>query len=354
MNPNPKPSATDTIDAVAAQWLARRDRGLTAIEQDAYLQWLREDPRHGATITRLEKVWGVLDQLAEWRPKHSPQPNPDLLAPKRRGRIYWLSTAACAAAAAIALLLFVGLPRSSAPVHRQAIIHPGPERLALEDGSVIELNAGAKVEVNYTPEERRVQLVQGEAHFIVAKNHDRPFIVSADKVSVRAVGTAFNVALDRKEVSVLVTEGTVQVVEHPESAAPAAYPPAGSAETQADGPVPTAVSLTVNQQTVIPLAANVRALPDIQELTPAQMERSLSWQGLRLEFREMALRDVVAEFNRYNRQKLVVNDRDTAAIVVAGTFRADNVEAFVRLLGTDAFGVNASPRGDEIVLRKNP
>lgn len=354
MNPTPKPSATDTIDAVAAQWLARRDRGLTAIEQDAYLQWLREDPRHGATITRLEKVWGVLDQLTEWRPKHSPQPNPDLLAPKRRGRIYWLSTAAFAAAAAVALLLFVGSPQSPAPERRQAIIHPGPERMALEDGSVIELNAGAKVEVHYTPEERRVQLVQGEAHFIVAKNHDRPFIVSANKVSVRAVGTAFNVALDQKEVSVLVTEGTVQVAEHPEPAAMSADPLVGNAEAGTDVPTPTPVSLTVGQQTVIPLSANMRAVPDIQELTPAQIERSLSWQGLRLEFREMPLRDVVTEFNRYNRQKLIVDDRDTAAIVVAGTFRADNVEAFVRLLGTDAFGVNAFPRGDEIVLRKNP
>jgi len=353
MNPPPKPSATDTIDAVASQWLARRDRGLTAAEQDAYLQWLREDSRHGPAITRLEKVWGVLDQLTEWRPKHSPQPNPDLLAPKRRGRIYWLSTAAFAAAAAIALLLFVDLPRSAVPVRRQAIIHPGPERMALEDGSVIELNAGAKVEVHYTPEERRVQLVRGEAHFTVAKNHDRPFIVSADKVAVRAVGTAFSVALDQKEVSVLVTEGTVQVAEHAEAASPAG--PAGATDpvSGAEVPVATAVPLSAGQQTVIALDSGMRAVPDIQDLTPAQMERSLAWQGMRLEFREMPLSDVVNEFNRYNRQKLVVNDAETAAILVAGTFRADNVEAFVRLLDS-GFGVNAFPRGDEIVLRKAP
>jgi transmembrane sensor len=340
MNPNPKPSATDTIDATASQWLARRDRGLTAAEQDAYLQWLREDPRHGATITRLEKVWGVLDQLTEWRPKHSPQPNPDLLAPKRRGRIYWLSTAACAAAAAVALLLFVNLPRAAAPEHRQAIIHPGPERLALEDGSVIELNAGAKVEVHYTPEERRVQLVQGEAHFTVAHNADRPFYVDTGKVSVRAVGTAFSVSLASTEVAVLVTEGKVQVTE---------VGVAGGLATALSPP--PATYLVAGQQTVINLAARTVAAPAVQEVTPAQVERSLAWQGMRLEFVDMPLSDVVAEFNRYNRRKLVIADAPTAAILVGGNFRADNVETFVRLLDS-GFGVTAFPHGDEIVLRR--
>lgn len=354
MNPAPKSPAPDTLDAMAAQWLARRDRGLTAAEQDAYLQWLREDPRHGAAITRLEKAWNVLDQLTEWRPKHSPRPNPDLLAPRRRGKIYWLSTAAFAAVAAVALLLFFSPRKSPPPTQGHAIIHPGPERMALEDGSVIELNSGAKVEVHFTPEERRVQLVRGEAHFTVAKNQDRPFIVGADKVAVRAVGTAFSVSLDQREVLVLVTEGTVQVAEHAVPAV-ASHEPDGDGAPLTDGPAPTPVALTAGQQTVIARATAVRAVPDIQELTPAQLERSLAWQGLRLEFIDMPLGSVVAEFNRYNRRKLVVNDPATAAIVVAGTFRADNVEGFVRLLGNDGgFGVTAFPRGDEIVLRKVP
>jgi ferric-dicitrate binding protein FerR (iron transport regulator) len=37
--------------------------------------------------------------------------------------------------------------------------------------------------------------------------------------------------------------------------------------------------------------------------------------------------------------------------VVGGNFRADNVDAFVRLLDS-SFGVTAFPRGSEIVLRR--
>ena len=91
--------------------------------------------------------------------------------------------------------------------------------------------------------------------------------------------------------------------------------------------------------------------PCRSELTPAEIERALAWQGPRLEFVDMRLSEVVAEFNRYNARKLVVGDRATADILVGGNFRADNVDSFVRLLDV-GFGVAAVPRGDEIVLRR--
>jgi transmembrane sensor len=341
-----KRDLSQEMQDAAASWLARRDRGLTAAEQDAYLQWLRENPQHGATITRLEKVWGVLDHLSDWRPKHSPQPNPDLLAPKRRGRLYWLSTAACAAAAAVALLLWSNQSKPETPA-RQAIIHPGAERMVLEDGSIVELNAGAKVAVNFTPGERRVQLVSGEAFFTVAKNKERPFIVSANQIDVRAVGTAFSVSLGQRAVSVLVTEGKVQVDETaPDGAVTPSSPLVGDMGGSGS-------YLTAGQQATITLAPDTPAVAAVQDVTPAQVERSLSWQGLRLEFPEMPLLDVATEFNRYNRQKLVVADPTAGMLVIGGTFRADNLEGFVRLLET-SFDVKAETRGDEIVLRKAP
>ena len=329
---------------MASVWLSRRDRGLAAAEQDAYLEWLYQNPLHGRAIVQLERVWTSLNKLEQWRPAHSAIPNPDLLAPRRHSRFYWLSTA-LAAAAAVGMALYVWLPSRSGAGggHREAIIHPGPERLALEDGSVVELNAGAKVNVRFTPDERQVQLVNGEAHFTVAKNPDRPFIVSAGKVTVRAVGTAFSVALGLQEVSVLVTEGKVQVVDQPS--------PPDAHVLAPEIPPPT--YLTAGQQAVIRLTADLPSAPVVQEVTPAQIERSLAWQGLRLEFTEMRLGDVVAEFNRYNRQKLVVGDAETAAILVGGNFRADNVDTFVRLLDSGV-GITSVPWGDEIVLRKAP
>jgi transmembrane sensor len=222
--------------------------------------------------------------------------------------------------------------------------------MVLDDGSVIELNAGAKVDVHFTLEERRVELVSGEALFSVAKNPNRPFIVSAGLLSVRAIGTAFSVARSQGAVSVLVTEGKVRLDE------PDGLPrPVGASGAFRElsnlvaGQRAELSTPTLPVQTAIAVAKTALL---IKEVTPIEIERALSWQGIRLEFIDMRLNDVVSEFNRYNARKLVIADAETASIVVGGNFRADNVDTFVRLL-CSGFGVKAEPRGNQIILRSS-
>jgi len=350
-DPDSKTPPGDSADAAAAHWLARRDRGWSAAEQAAFLKWQGADPRHATAVAKLEKVWGMLDRLAERRLAGGLPPDPDLLAPSRRRSLsVWAPLLAAAVVAAFVYYARtpVAGPKTTAappapPAAGQAIIHPGPEQLTLEDGSIVELNGQAKVEVQFTPAERRVRLVRGEAYFAVAKNPSRPFIVSAGAVTVRAVGTAFSVGLGREALSVLVTEGKVRVDETPP---PLAQGPAAPRELSA---------LSAGQQGVIAFSgdygATARGEMKVIELTAAQQDRALAWRSLRLEFVAMPLGRVVAEFNRYNRPQLIVADAETAAILVGGTFRADNVDAFVRLLNA-GFGVSAFPNGENIILRK--
>ena len=336
--------SADSIEAAAAEWLARRDRGLSAAEQTAYARWCREDPRHAAAVRRLEKVWGALDRLAILVALPLAPPNPDLLAPRPRW-VRWAWVPLLGAAAAVAFVFFSHPAATPSRPEKlaQSIVRSGPESLTLEDGSVVELNGDAKIDVQFTPGERRVRLVRGEAYFTVAKNPLRPFIVSANQVTVNAVGTAFSVGLSQREIAVLVTEGKVRVDEVP--------PPAGHKIV----PPRELSALTAGQQGVITLApaADDPAHSEIKvgDLTPAEFDRAMAWSIQRLEFRA-PLGDVAAEFNRYNRRKLVVHDAQTAAIMVGGTnFRADNVDGFLRLLDT-VFGVSAFPRGEEIILRQ--
>lgn len=350
MNPLPSPPS-DRADAEASAWLARRDRGLSAAEQDAYLEWLRADPEHGLAMKKQERVWAVLDHLEQWRPAHSVTPNPDLLAPSHPRRAYWLAAAAVGLAAALAILITRPGPVGPSTLadrapRREAIVHPAPERRFLEDGSLVELNRDAKIEVVFTAAERRVRLLSGEAYFTVAKNPARPFIVEASGVAVRAIGTAFSVALGHTDVAVLVTQGSVQVLDQTRTTDLSA----------GNG----AVVLGAGQRTVVRLirlrpahkATTVPpAPPQVQDVTPAEVERALSWQGMRLEFVEMPLADVVDAFNRYNHRKLHVEDPAIAGLLIGGNFRADNVDAFVRLLDS-GFGIQAEPQGDELRLSR--
>ena len=339
---DPAPES-EAIAHAAAAWVLRLDRGLTAAEQDDFLQWLASDPRHAVQLARHRKNWQRLERLAQWRPEHSARPNPDLLAPTPRGVRCFAPVLALAAAAAVAALVVWRKPAESSPVMRAPAVAvvPAPPvtQRTLEDGTVVELNKGAVLAVEFSPDLRRVRLEHGEAHFTVAKNPARPFVVSARGMDVVAVGTAFNVRLDSAVVEVLVTEGRVRVSELPK-------PVAGSPEKPAVVPL-----LQAGQRAVVSLASQPEA-PQIATLTPGEIARVLAWQHRMLDFTAAPMAEVVAEFNRRNGVQLVIADPELAAVRISATFRSDNIEGFVSLVEM-GFGTRAERHGEsEIWLRK--
>lgn len=341
MNEPVKKNATSADSA--ADWVLRCDRGLSASEQDDFSAWLAADPRHREELARHRGHWRRLDRLAEWRPEHGAVPNPDLLAPPSRRRVApwtWAGVAVAAAAAVVAILLVSPVrPDAGADTEPTA---PGPSQRLLADGSMVELNRDAEIAVAFGAGERRVELLRGEAMFSVQRDVQRPFVVVARGVAVRALGTAFNVRVDAGVVEVLVTEGTVQV-EPPPSASPAS---ALSAATSAP-PL-----LQARQRAVIDLAP-ARLAPQIATLTAGEVERVLAWQHRQLDFTAAPLAQIVAEFNRRNVVQLVVVDPGLAAERISATFRSDNIAGFVRLLEV-GFGAQAEQRGEsEIVLRRD-
>lgn len=339
---NEHPSDATRIEDQAATWVLRQDRGLTAPEQDEFMQWLADDPRHGEVLARQRQNWARLDLLGQWKPEHSSRPNRDLLAPPdevaTESRPRWRPWLALAAAVAVAFVGFIFWPRAGAPAEErppQAIA--AIESRTLADGSVVELNRGAAIAVRFTPTERRVTVERGEAHFTVAKNAARPFIVSAGGVDVQAVGTAFNLRLGHSAVEVLVTEGRVRVDQEA----------AGGGKREVVVP-----ALDRGQRTLVALGAPTPVPARIAPVSDEQMAQLLAWQPRLLEFTSAPLRSVVAEFNRCNAPlHLVVADSDLAEVEVSASLRSDNVEGFLRLLEA-GFGVRVERSGDTIRLRR--
>lgn len=378
MTADPSSFAPD-IDQQAAAWLARRDCGLTAAEQDEFFQWLADDPRHGETLARHQQTVARLKLLAQWQPEHGRRPNPDLLAPgpdwrrgyqpgaasasppARRGTAspasllsssvlsFWLPLAA-AAGLALVLLWERSSSRQTEPDVTPAFASTPPiVRKVLEDGSTIDLNHGAEVEVSYSVARRDVKLLRGEASFAVAKNPDRPFVVNAGGVEVRAVGTAFNVNLRTKTVAVLVTEGRVAVSgeQRRKSRQQGDSPfPDSAADPQGSG-FRSQLILAAGERTVVDLAMS--AEPRIESVPDAEMTRVLAWQPRQLEFNDTPLAQVVAEFNASNRVKMVVDDPQLASVPVGASLRSDNVVGFIRVLES-SFHVKAERRADGVIV----
>jgi transmembrane sensor len=344
-------SAPEEIEQQAAAWVLRCDRGLTPAEQDDFCQWLAADPRHRAEIVRHRKHWSRLDTLVHWRPEFSVHPNPDLLAPPRRSRLQRFLPISLAVAAGVAIAATIlgwhsmasnrGASRTLAT---SAPFSANGQRI-LDDGSIIELNQGAEVTVRYTTVQRQVRLERGEAHFTVTKDPARPFVVTAQGVDIRAVGTAFNVRMERVAVEVLVTEGRVEI-----DGARDKSEPTESHDGRPAKP-PLIPRLEARQRAVVSTAPHA-APPQIATLTSGEIERVLAWQHRMLDFTAKPLRDVVLQFNRYNTVQLVVLDEELASVPISATIRSDNLDAFVRLVEA-GFVARAERRGEsEIVLRK--
>lgn len=86
-------------------------------------------------------------------------------------------------------------------------------RLQLSDGTLVHLNSGTtlKYPVKFIAGENRQVFLDGEAFFDVAKDKKHPFIVNADALNVRVLGTHFNVSNYPEDAAtdVVLVEGSV-------------------------------------------------------------------------------------------------------------------------------------------------
>lgn len=88
----------------------------------------------------------------------------------------------------------------------------GEFSLELADGTRVWLNTESKLRypVAFTGEERRVEM-DGEVYFEVAKNREKPFVVTVNGVDIRVLGTSFNVSAYQEDVVTTLVTGKVQL-----------------------------------------------------------------------------------------------------------------------------------------------
>jgi len=89
-------------------------------------------------------------------------------------------------------------------------------QIVLSDGTKVYLNSGTvlKYPVKFiTGLNRQIYLLEGEAYFDVAKDAKHPFIVNADDMNVRVLGTEFNISTYPEDLSIntVLVEGSVSI-----------------------------------------------------------------------------------------------------------------------------------------------
>lgn len=356
MKANMGTESADGIDAVAVEWLVRRDAGPWGAAEQARLEdWLNASTLNRVAFLRLELAWEEVARLkalgAGIPGDRPPPPGHWSLSPFFNGAAHLESAArkppfssasiarlsggrrlAIAAAATLVLAAGISAYLAFAP-KGDTFTTPvgGLATVPMADGSNVTLNTDSQIRVALSVAERHVELGRGEAFFEVSKDPRRPFVVWAGAKRVIAVGTKFSVRREGDDVEVVVTEGEVRV-----DGGTAGQGPSGGGSAD--------VFLTPGS---IARAGDAGVL--VQRKTLPEAEEQLGWRQGVLMFRDQTLEAAIAEFNRYNMRKIVIQDPAIATLKIEGNFRATNVEAFVRLLES-GFPVHATAQPDQIVL----
>ena len=316
------------IEATAADWIGRRDLGLTPGDQMEFERWLGADERHRAALAELEATWQALQRPRQTGTSELLALELATLRRRRRQR----RTAGVTAL----LLLGAGFLATRPTMAPDTAVVLTSERRTLPDGSVVEFPAGTEFKVEFSNAVRRVTLQRGDAHFQVTKDAARPFQVTAGGVDVRAVGTAFALQYGGLTVDVLVTEGRVTVGPI-------------QTETSAAGRDPALVSAGHRVTMEGPDAPQ----PEVLAVTEAEIDERLAWRKPRVEFSGTPLAKVVALLNQHNELRIVIADPSLEATPLSGVFRLNDTEAFVRILER-GLGVRAERRERDIVLHRVP
>lgn len=341
----------ERIHETAAGWLARLDRGLDDAEATAFTEWLAVDPEHTDAFERQRRNWKRLNTLAEWRPEHAERPNPDLLAPgrtKNRPWRPWLSLVGLGIAASITLVWWVSDHTSPAVKNGNAFIatvEGESEPQTLPDGSMLFAKGVSGVILEFSDHERRVRLDSGEVYFRVVKDPDRPFVVMARGLRLKALGTAFNVRIGNESLELLVEEGRVALE---------------STQSSEDGAFSDSLSvrerrlLVARQRAIIQLEPRQGELqPQIDSLSANELKRVIAWQHRKLRFHNQPLGEIIKEFNRLNDVQMILEDERLSEIEISGTMHSGNIEGFTRLLDA-GFGIQSQATDGYTIMLFDP
>jgi transmembrane sensor len=360
-------NARRTARAEAAAWIVRLHGPHRSPELEAaFRDWLAAHPENGKQFERVTEVWDAGSSV--------PVPGAPRLAT-------WKESASQRTRAAGVLLVICGLVgwgvwRAWAdPTYTTGI---GEQRIVrLDDGTRLSLNSGTRVRIAYDNSERRVELERGEAYFEVAHNPARPFIVTAGNHQVTALGTVFVVRYEAAQTAVTLLEGKVAVLPVPDSASlmqnsAVTNPPDSNGTKSARANRHPSISLPPSPSNGEEAGVRVGAKEagdrefilspgervtftrgGSLKLDEPRMEAVAAWRRGEVMLDKTQLADAIAELNRYDKPRLIIEDPKIAALPVSGIYQAGDSNGFARTVAK-LYNLEIIEQPNRIYLRAPP
>lgn len=312
------------VEQCAADWLiSQRDSSnWSAADQEALEGWLGMSLSHRIAYVRLQAAWSHADRLAVLHQAKSMRALSNQSRPALPRVVAAALAIALVGAAAVAVVTLKSADRMySTPVG-------GHEVIVLADSSRIELNTNTVLRTRVSSGQRIVWLDKGEVLLQIKHDVARPFVVIAGDRRITDLGTEFTVRRNGGKLKVALLSGRAFIDRSDKVSA-------GSSAMLMPGDVAIATANSIS----------------ITKVSAHDLADSLGWRSGTVVFSHTALADAIAEFNRYNRHKLVISDPVIGQLTIGGTFDVRNVEAFADIV-THAIGLKVSQRDRKTVFSR--
>ncbi|WP_312365810.1 FecR domain-containing protein [Ensifer sp.] len=258
-------------------------------------RWLRQSGDHRRAWQYALRTWQLMGEtVPAYEHLWADAPRGNVVAIRRRS---WRRPAMAAVAAmAATLLLFLAGPSLLIRLQADHITAAGQNaRVALDDGTVIELGGDSAIKTEMTASGRHVTLLSGEAFFDVAHDAARPFTVEAGGVRVVVVGTAFDIRLAHEETTVELERGVVQVS-------------VGEARRTPDFRLLPGEMAVVNTNDGGVIRNTI------------QPDQVAAWRSGRIFVKDASIGTVAEQLQRYHSAWIAVPDRKLAGLKVTGLY----------------------------------
>lgn len=206
-------------------------------------------------------------------------------------------------------------------------------QLILADGTKVWLNAGSRMAFpNKFSGKKREVFLEGEAYFEVAHNAKVPFYVNTNDISIKVLGTKFNISAYKtdKQTEAVLLEGKVAVRDR------------------------SAMGL-LNRETL--LAPNQKASFNRENKTisisnEVDADFAIAWTEGWFKFSQQNLNGVLNKLQRYYNVQFVFDSGFSTADLITGKLDLkESIEQTMLALG-DVAGIKYRINGDQVVIEK--
>ncbi|MFV5696869.1 FecR family protein [Flavobacterium sp. ZT3R17] len=203
--------------------------------------------------------------------------------------------------------------------------------LELSDGTIVHLNSGTtlKYPVRFIAGENRQVFLDGEAFFDVTKDKKHPFIVNADNLNIRVLGTHFNVSSYPEDnlTDVVLVEGSVGLYTANEK-------------------------FDANKNTILKpgYKGSFNRKDNHIETKPVITDVYTSWMEGRLTFKNMSFNDITKKLERHYNVTIVNQNKKLANEKFYASFGDEPIEKVLSYFN-DVHGINYTIKNNEILIK---